>query len=895
MAKVDYKNLLRRMNTFCQRSLHGAVGTCVSRSHYEVTIEHVFAEMLQEPNCDLYRVFRHFGVEPARIQRTNDRVLEELKTGNAGRPELPQTLIDLIQDAWLIGSVDIGLRQVRSGALLLSALENSARVSLANYTDDLDKIGVEELKSKFYAIVGGSCEDEGETAPVTAGELGAPMKPGAPAGQAHLDKYTTNETARAAAGEMDPVLGRDNEMRQMIDVLIRRRKNNPILVGEAGVGKTAVVEGLAQKIAAGEVPDKLKQVQLHTLDMGLLQAGAGVKGEFENRLKNVMREVRESAHPIVLFIDEAHTLIGAGGAAGGSDAANLLKPALARGELRTIAATTWSEYKKYFEKDAALERRFQLIKIEEPDVEVGQIMLRGIKTKFENHHKVHITDEAVGAAVRLSKKYISGRQLPDKAVDLLDTAMARVATVLTGQPTILEDLDRQIQHAELAIKAFKRDEAAGLDDHTEQMREQKQIRQQAMDRKAEVLAQWEKEAPLARRVTELREQLMLAITDAEDEPQETTDAAGDEAPKANEAELKKELAEALAELAVVTNDNPLISLHVDAEVIAGVVADWTGIPVGSMVKDEIEAIIHFEQQFGKRIVGQDHVLKILGNRLRASRAGIQSATQPMGVFLFVGPSGVGKTECGLGLADLIFGGEQAMCTINMSEFMEAHTVSLLKGSPPGYVGYGEGGVLTEAVRQRPYTVVLLDEVEKAHPDVMNLFYQVFDKGVLADGEGREINFKNTVIIMTTNLGSDEIIEMCSDGQCPSPDDLNKSIWPALRSRFKPALLARMTVVPFYPISAEAMRTIAEMKLRRIGDRLMDSHKMTFEFDANVPEHIAERCTEIESGARNIDHMFSKTLLPEIAQSILERMAEGKMPDMLRLGVSDKGEFTYEFC
>jgi type VI secretion system protein VasG len=675
----------------------------------------------------------------------------------------------------------------------------------------------------------------------------------------------------------------------MIDILGRRRKNNPIAVGEAGVGKTAVVEGLALKIVQGDVPDALRDVEIYGLDLGLLQAGAGIKGEFENRIKGVISEVKASPKPIILFIDEAHTLIGAGAGAGGGDAANLLKPALARGELRTVAATTWSEYKKYFEKDAALARRFQLVKLDEPSVDDAVVIMRGLRETYEVAHGVYVRDDAVVAAASLSARYISGRQLPDKAVDLLDTTSARVKIGLTAKPDAIDDRERRIQTLERELGALRRDIETGSSRDDGRTAELETAIQVVREELLGLETRWQREQEAVCRILELRRQLAgkTALSEA-------TPGAGSTAPAVDPVAVRQELDTAMADLAAIQGDDPLIHFEVTPEAISKVVSDWTGIPVGSMVKDEARAILQFSDNLKQRIKGQDHAIAAIDRGMRAAKAGLGNPNTPIGVYLFVGPSGVGKTECALGIADLLFGGERFIVTINMSEFQEKHTVSRLIGSPPGYVGYGEGGVLTEAVRQRPYSVVLLDEVEKADPEVMNLFYQVFDKGMLADGEGRVIDFKNTIICMTSNLASDIITQMCANGNRPDPETLLAAIKPLLSAHFKPALLARMDVVPFYTISTEAMQSIVELKLHQLAARLQASQKMRLTYDAQVVAQITARCTEVETGARNIDHIMRGTLLPEISTEILKTMSAESMPHTLELGIDPAGLFTYRF-
>ncbi|MCE7959813.1 MAG: type VI secretion system ATPase TssH, partial [Acidobacteria bacterium ACB2] len=714
-----------------------------------------------------------------------------------------------------------------------------------------------------------------------AGSPGSERAEGA-AGTTALDRFAQDLTARAAAGGMDPIVGRDDEIRQIIDVLMRRRQNNPILTGEAGVGKTAVVEGFALRIAAGDVPGPLKNVALRTLDLGLLQAGAGIKGEFENRLKSVIDEVKASPQPIILFIDEAHTMIGAGGSAGQNDAANLLKPALARGELRTMAATTWAEYKKYFEKDAALARRFQVVKVEEPTEPVAIVMMRALAKNLEKHHKgIRILDEAVESSVKLSHRYISGRQLPDKCVSVLDTACAKVAIGQAATPGPVEDTHRLIDQLTVEIDALEREAAVGAD-HAKRIDAAKAQKAEAEAKLKLLDEQWKKEIELVGKIREVREKLEAS-------------AGGGTAPEEVEA-LRAEMGRLKADLEAAQGDTPMMAPDVNAQAIAEVIAGWTGIPVGKMQADEIETVRRLAPLLGERVIGQDHALQALAQKIQTSRAGLTDPRRPIGVFLLVGPSGVGKTETAITLADALYGGERNMVTINMSEFQESHTVSSLKGSPPGYVGYGEGGVLTEAVRRKPYSVVLLDEVEKAHPDVMELFYQVFDKGQMEDGEGREIDFKNTVILLTTNAETDQIMKLCSDPEtAPDPLKLVETIKPGLNKIFKPALLGRMSIIPYYPISEPVMRQIIKLQLGRIAKRLKENHDAAFTYDPAVVDEIAGRCKEVESGARNVDAILTRTVLPDMSGEFLSRMAEGKTIGSVHVRVGEGGKFVYDLA
>ncbi|MFQ5773103.1 MAG: type VI secretion system ATPase TssH [Kiloniellaceae bacterium] len=901
MIDVDLRALLKRLNAYCTKSLEAAAGICVSRENYEVSIEHVLLILIDHPGHDFQLILRQFEVDPSRVEKSIQRTVEDARTGNAGKPVFSPLLIEWIQEAWLLASVEYGLGEIRSGTLIAALLANPNRYGYGRYMDELRAIPAEELRRKLLDITAGSKE---ETTAIRVERRAEGEAPAGPRDDTALGRFTLDFTGRALAGEIDPVFCRDLEIRQMVDILGRRRKNNPIVVGEAGVGKTAVVEGLALKVVEGDVPEILRNVEIYGLDLGLLQAGAGVKGEFENRLKSVIDEVKGSPKPIILFIDEAHTLIGAGGQAGMGDAANLLKPALARGELRTIAATTWSEYKKYFEKDPALARRFQLVKLDEPSPGDAVTIIRGLREKYEQAHGVYVRDDAVEAAARMSARYISGRQLPDKAVDVLDTASARVKISVSSKPDALDDRKRRIKTLERELNAIRRDIEAETRPNDGRVEELEAEIAAVRDESAELTRRWEAEREVVGRVLDLRRRLALAKAGegaAEADPGDGE--AGDEAggtegtdtPPADPAALKRQLDQAIAELAQVRGADPLIHYEVGPQVVASVIADWTGIPLGKMVQDEAHTILRFKEQLGRRIKGQDHAVEALDEGIRAAKAGLQNPDAPMGVFLFVGPSGVGKTETGLSLADLLFGGERFMITINMSEFQEKHTVSRLIGSPPGYVGYGEGGMLTEAVRQRPYSVVLLDEVEKADLEVMNLFYQVFDKGMLSDGEGRLIDFKNTIILLTSNLASDIITQMCGAGERPPIETLTSAIRPVLSNHFKPALLARMQIVPFYPIVGEAMKEIVELKLNRLGERLRDSQKIEFVCLPEVIEQIGQRCTEVETGARNIDHIINRTLLPRISTEILKAMSEKRAYDRLQVGIAPDGDFAFEFA
>ncbi len=877
MITVDIKSLLIHLNPFCTNTLQSAAGLCVSRTHYEVTVEHFLVKLLYEPQSDLPLIFRQFDMDPGRVKKALEETLEEFKTGNAAKPVFSPLLLELVQDAWMIASIDLGEKTIRSGAILLAFLSKPTFFASGRYADLLKTIGREALTAQFWNITKHSME---EKTAVSAPGTETAGKAEASAGGTALSRFCTDFTQNAMEGKIDPVFGRNQEIRQMIDILARRRKNNPICVGEAGVGKTAVVEGLALRITEGDVPDILKDVTLLSLDMGLLEAGAGVKGEFENRLKGVINEIKSSEKPIILFIDEAHTLIGAGGSAGGGDAANLLKPALARGELRTVAATTWSEYKKYIEKDAALARRFQPVKLEEPSVETTTLILRGLKENYEKSHKVMVRDDAIRAAAELSDRYISGRYLPDKAVDLLDTSCARVKINITTKPDVLEDKERTIQALEREKAALERDQINEIEIDKEQLAETIKKIATLTKEVSKLKVRWLKEQEAANKVLELRAGI-----------QKLGDANKDEKKKKS---LKKEMKEANQVLEKIQGDSPLIRIEVNPDIVAKVVSDWTGVPLGKVLRDQAQNILRFKDTLKEKIKGQDHALSVIDEAIKASKSGLKDPAQPMGIFLLVGPSGVGKTETALTVADILFGGERSVVTINMSEFQEKHTVSRLIGSPPGYVGYGEGGMLTEAVRQKPYSVVLLDEVEKAHLEVMNLFYQVFDKGTLSDGEGRVIDFKNTVMFLTSNLATDVITEMTKGDDALPDDAVMSAVRPILSQHFKPALLARMTVIPFYTLKADAMNGIVRLKLDKLARRLMQNNKMKLVYSPAVVDQITERCTEVETGARNIDYILSGNIMPRMSQEILAHMTEDGMPSEVHLDLNKDGSFKMKF-
>ncbi|ONC30264.1 ClpV1 family T6SS ATPase [Burkholderia pseudomallei] len=881
------KTLIAKLNPVCRKAAERAASHCFARGHYEVDLEHLFLALLDESTGDVPLVLRASGVDPHALRADLERELERLKTGNTRTPVFSVHLSELFEQAWLIASLDSQIGRIRSGHLLLALLTGPDLAQFAQrMSSQFARVRVDDLKHKFDEIAAGSSEAEPRHADadvaVPDGAAASGDAPRGPSKTPALDTYTTNLTQRAREGKIDPVIGRDAEIRQAIDILMRRRQNNPIMTGEAGVGKTAVVEGLALRITADDVPPPLRGVALHVLDMGLLQAGASVKGEFENRLKSVIDEVKKSAHPIILFIDEAHTIIGAGGQAGQNDAANLLKPALARGELRTIAATTWSEYKKYFEKDAALARRFQVVKIEEPSEPLAAAMLRGMAALMERHFNVRVLDDAITEAVRLSHRYISGRQLPDKAISVLDTACAKVALAHSSTPAAIDDAKKRIERIDAEIAALEREAASGAA-HDARLAELREARDADLKALAEDAARYEEERALVTEIGALRAELDAARESSADGKPVDVDAT------------RAKLAERVDALRARQGNQPMVPLQVDGHVVAEIVASWTGIPLGRMVKDEIETVLNLRDLLGARVIGQDHALGAIAQRVRTATANLEDPNKPRGVFMFVGPSGVGKTETALALADVLYGGERKMITINMSEYQEAHSVSGLKGSPPGYVGYGEGGVLTEAVRRNPYSVVLLDEVEKAHPDVLEMFFQVFDKGAMDDAEGREIDFRNTLIILTSNVGSSAVMQAClnkAPQELPDAETLAETLRPQLYKTFKPAFLGRMKVIPYYPISDDVLAEIIELKLERIRRRIEANHKAAFEWDESLVDAVLARCTEVDSGARNVDHILNGTLLPEIAELVLSRIADGEAIVRIAARAAETGEFEY---
>ena len=893
MAEISRVALFGKLNSLGYKAIESATVFCKLRGNPYVELVHWLHQILQLPDSDLHRSIQHFNLNPSRVAKDFTEALDRLPRGATSISDLSSHVDAAVKEAWVYATLMFKDAQVRTGHLLVGMLKTpDLRNALLAISREFDKIKLDELTERFADIVAASPESGlraadgsqmgGGAAPGEASEAMAPPQMGK---QEALQRFSVDLTERARKGELDPIVGRDEEIRQIVDILMRRRQNNPILTGEAGVGKTAVVEGFAQRIASGDVPPPLQDVTLRVLDIGLLQAGASMKGEFENRLRQVIDEVQSSPKPIILFIDEAHTLVGAGGAAGTGDAANLLKPALARGKLRTIAATTWAEYKKHIEKDPALTRRFQVVQVSEPSEEKTVLMMRGMVSTMEKHHRVQILDEALEATVKLSHRYIPARQLPDKAVSLLDTASARVAISLHAVPAEVEDSRRRIEGLKTELEIIGRETAVGIDTAQRQADASEKLQTEEA-RQAQLDARWQEEKDLVDRILELRAQLRGAGGVVE------TGVAVEPNPQRQGwlAELKT----LQAQLHELQGEKPLILPSVDAQAVASVVADWTGIPVGRMVKNEIETVLKLADNLEQRIIGQRHALDMIAKRIQTSRAGLDNPNKPIGVFMLAGTSGVGKTETALALAEALYGGEQNVITINMSEYQEAHTVSTLKGAPPGYVGYGEGGVLTEAVRRRPYSVVLLDEVEKAHPDVHEIFFQVFDKGWMEDGEGRVIDFKNTLILLTTNAGTEMITNLCKDPELmPDPEGIAKALREPLLKVFPPALLGRLVVIPYYPLSDEMIGAIARLQLGRIAKRIRETHKVPFSYDDEVIKLIASRCTELESGGRMIDAILTNTVLPRISEEFLKRMMEGKPIERVHVSVQD-GDFAYLF-
>ena len=914
MPEIGRTALFGKLNQLAYKAIESATVFCKMRGNPYVELVHWLNQILQLQDSDLHRIVKQFDLNPSRLAQDMTEALDRLPRGSTSISDLSSHVEEAVERGWVYSTLLFGDSQVRTGYLIFGALKTPGlRNALYGISREFERVKLDTLGDRFDEVVGGSPEDAlqasdgfrvgGGAAPGEASGAVAPAQMGK---QDALRQYSVDLTEKARQGEIDPIVGRDEEIRQVVDILMRRRQNNPILTGEAGVGKTAVVEGFAQRIAAGDVPPPLRDVSLRTLDVGLLQAGASMKGEFENRLRQVIEEVQSSEKPIILFIDEAHTLVGAGGAAGTSDAANLLKPALARGTLRTVAATTWAEYKKHIEKDPALTRRFQVIQVEEPSEEKAVLMMRGLASTMERHHRVQVLDETMEAAVSLSHRFIPGRQLPDKAVSLLDTASARVAISQHGVPAEVEDSRRRIEALETELEIIFREHAVGVETTARQATAEGKLAAEG-ERLTGLEARWGEEKVLVDRVLEIRARLRGAggtvegtgsdLEKAAEEATEAIGAAQDSEPALDEAgrtALLEELEGLQDKLAELQGENPLILPSVDAQAVASVVADWTGIPVGRMVKNEIETVLNLADILETRIIGRRHALEMIAKRIQTSRANLDNPSKPIGVFMLAGTSGVGKTETALALAEALYGGEHNIITINMSEFQEAHTVSTLKGAPPGYVGYGEGGVLTEAVRRKPYSVVLLDEVEKAHPGVHEVFFQVFDKGVMEDGEGRLIDFKNTLILLTTNTGTELITTLCADPELmPEPEGIAKALREPLLKVFPPALLGRLVVIPYYPLSDEMIATIAKLQLGRIERRIVENHKVPFSYDEAVVVLIAERCTELESGGRMIDAILTNTVLPAISSELLTRMLEGKPVERVHIAVSD-GEFDYSF-
>jgi len=907
VSEISRVALFGKLNPVAYKGIEGATVFCKLRGNPYVELVHWLHQLIQASDSDLHRIFKHFGLDASRLATDITSALDALPRGATSISDFSPTIEKAVQEGWLYGTLQYGESAVRTGLLIVGAVKTpTLRNALYAISEQFRKIKPDDLFDDFAKIVSGSPEDTlaardgsnvgGGAAP---GEASGAIAPAQLGKQEALKKFTVDLTAQARSGKMDPIVGRDDEIRQVIDVLMRRRQNNPILVGEAGVGKTAVVEGFAQRIVRGDVPPSLKDVSLLTLDVGLLQAGASMKGEFEQRLRSVIDEVQASPKPIILFIDETHTLVGAGGAAGTGDAANLLKPALARGQLRTIGATTWAEYKKYIEKDPALTRRFQNIQVDEPNEAKAILMMRGVASTMEKHHKVQILDEALEAAVKLSHRYIPARQLPDKSVSLLDTASARVAISLHAVPAEVDDSQRRIEALETEIGIIAREAAIGIPT-AERETSVNELLVAERDRLATLTRRWTDEKVLVDRLLALRSRLRGAL-----QPIEGTGSAleasaeGAAAAKATltegeRSDVMSELRGVQDELAKLQGESPLMLPTVDFQAVASVVGDWTGIPVGRMAANEIDTVLKLPQLLGKRVIGQDHAMEMIAKRIQTSRAGLDNPSKPIGVFMLAGTSGVGKTETAIALAESLYGGEQNLIVINMSEYQEAHTVSSLKGAPPGYVGYGEGGVLTEAVRRKPYSVVLLDEVEKAHPDVHELFFQVFDKGWMEDGEGRSIDFRNTLMLLTTNAGTDMIANLCKDPDLmPDPEGMAKAIREPLLKIFPPALLGRLVTIPYYPLSDEMLGKIVALQLNRIKKRIEARYKMPFTYDDEVVRLVVSRCTESESGGRMIDAILTNTMLPEISREFLTRTMQAVPITGVKVGVAD-GEFSYTF-
>ncbi|MBK8337851.1 MAG: type VI secretion system ATPase TssH [Sterolibacteriaceae bacterium] len=918
MSEISRVALFGKLNSVAYKAIEGATVFCKLRGNPYVELEHWVMQIVQAQDTDWHRAIKHFGLDVNVLAKDITNALDRLPRGSTSISDLAENISDAVERGWVYGTLKFGESQVRTGHLLFGMLKTRSLANrLLGISKEFDKIKPDSLGDEFAKITAGSPEEnlrasDGSGVGGEPGEASGAMSPASMGKQEALKKFAVDLTERARKGEIDPIAGRDEEIRQIVDILMRRRQNNPMLTGEAGVGKTAVVEGFALRLARGDVPPQLKDVSLLSLDIGLLQAGASMKGEFEQRLRQVIEEVQSSPKPIIIFIDEVHTLVGAGGQAGTGDAANLLKPALARGNFRTIGATTWAEYKKHIEKDPALTRRFQVVQVAEPDEHKATIMLRGVASILEKHHRVQLLDEAIEAAVKLSHRYIPARQLPDKAVSLLDTACARVAISQHATPPEVEDCQRRIEALETESEIIERESAIGVDVAARRGGVDEKLAAERA-RLVTLQARWTEEKTLVDRILEVRKQLReggLPVDAAATGTTPEAPPAGDPQPgspekpvdSGSQAGMSEEARQALlaemrdlqTRLETLQGESPLIMPTVDETAVAAVVADWTGIPVGRMVKNEIDAVLHLADTLNQRVIGQRHGLEMIARRIQTSRAKLDNPSKPIGVFMLCGPSGVGKTETALALAESLYGGEQNVITINMSEYQEAHTVSTLKGAPPGYVGYGEGGVLTEAVRRRPYSVVLLDEVEKAHPDVHEIFFQVFDKGWMEDGEGRFIDFKNTIILLTSNAGTDLIMGMCKDPELmPEPEAVAKALREPLLKIFPPALLGRLVTIPYFPLSDEMMGAIVRLQLGRIKKRVMDNHKIPLEYGDDVVNLVVSRCTEAESGGRIIDAILTNTVLPHISVEYLQRLKDGTGLNKIRLGVQD-ADFTYTF-
>ncbi len=895
MSEINRANLFGKLNSLAYKSIESATTFCKMRGNPYVELVHWIYQIIQLPDSDIHKILRHFEVDPSKVASDMTAALDRLPRGATSISDLSPHVEESVERGWVYATLLCGDFQVRSGHLILGMLKTKSLAYVLNeISPEFSKIDQAALSDGFAKIVAGSPEDsmqstDGVGGGAVPGEASGAISPAQMGKQEALAQFTNDLTEQARNGEIDPIVGRDAEIRQVVDILMRRRQNNPILTGEAGVGKTAVVEGFALRIASGDVPESMQNVRLLSLDIGLLQAGASMKGEFENRLRQVIEEVQSSEKPIILFIDEAHTLIGAGGAAGTGDAANLLKPALARGTLKTIAATTWAEYKKHIEKDPALTRRFQVVQVLEPSEEKAVLMMRGLASTLEQHHRVQVLDEALESAVKLSHRYIPARQLPDKSVSVLDTSCARVAISQNSVPAEVEDCRRQIEALRTELEIIDREKSVGVDIGERQTKAEERL-SVAEERLVGLEKRWDDEKKIVDRILAVRAKLREASGTVEKTPSEEDTKISDE----DRQKLLDKLSELQSQLLELQGEEPLILPSVDAQAVASVIADWTGVPVGRMVKDEVQTVLNLAEVMNKRVIGQDHGMEMIAKRIQTSRASLDNPNKPIGVFMLAGPSGVGKTETALTLAESLYGGEQNVITINMSEFQEAHTVSTLKGAPPGYVGYGEGGILTEAVRRRPYSVVLLDEVEKAHPDVHEIFFQVFDKGIMEDGEGRLIDFKNTLILLTSNVGSDLIMNMCKEPDLiPDPSVLAQAMREPLLQVFPAALLGRIVVIPYFPLSDAMISEICRLQLGRIEKRVRENYGIPFNYEDDVVKLIVKRCTELESGGRMIDAILTNTMLPNISRELLLRSLDGDSPKKISISV-DNDEFEYNF-